>query len=78
MASPPADEFSPAADSLPAFANALEQDQQCWSMQINSLSTVMNVITVEGSLPDQSLFVDGFMMKRNLAHKVRLKVLCHV
>lgn len=71
VASPTTEEFSPTADALPSFAAALEQGQQCWGTQISSLSTAMNVITVEGSLPDQSLFVDGFMMKKNLAHKVR-------
>ena len=35
-----------------------------------SLETEVSVIKVEGGTPDQSEFVDGLMIKKNLAHKV--------
>ena len=37
---------------------------------LTSLRSNVNVIEIEGSLPEQSVFVDGYMMKKNLAHKV--------
>ena len=49
------------------------QVEQCWGTSSSSLSSVMNVITVESGLPEQSLFVDGYMMWKNLAHKVAFR-----
>ena len=58
---------------MPVFAPAVPQVEQCWGTSISSLSSVMNVITVESGLPEQSLFVDGYMMRKNLAHKVAFR-----
>lgn len=58
---------------MPVFAPAAPQVEQCWGTSISSLSSVMNVITVESGLPEQSLFVDGYMMWKNLAHKVAFR-----
>lgn len=40
---------------------------------LSSLETEVGVIEVQGGTPDQSEFVDGLMIKKNLAHKVIVK-----
>ena len=40
-----------------------------WGGSISSLKEVMNVVCIEGGTPEQSMFVDGYLMKKNLAHK---------
>ena len=60
-------------DAVPVFSPSASQGGQCWGASINSLSSVVNVITVESGLPEQSLFVDGYMMRKNLAHKVEFQ-----
>ena len=44
-----------------------------WDEPLSSLESKVNVIEIEGSIPEQSVFVDGYMMKKNLAHKVLSK-----
>ena len=47
-----------------------QESQTIWDEPSTSLQSNVNVIEIEGSLPEQSVFVDGYMMKKNLAHKV--------
>ena len=40
------------------------------TLVLDALETDVSVIRVEGGTPDQSEFVDGLMIQKNLAHKV--------
>lgn len=63
------------ADSVvPSFLSS--PLQQSWNEPLASLESKVNVIEIEGSIPEQSVFVDGYMMKRNLAHKVQFDRVC--
>lgn len=46
------------------------EPREVWNESLKSLDSIVNVLEIEGSLPEQSVFVDGYMMKKNLAHKV--------
>ena len=49
----------------------LQNDQkEGWDEALSSLESKVNILEIEGSVPEQSVFVDGYMMKKNLAHKV--------
>ena len=37
----------------------------------DTVDTIVRIIEIEEGLPEQSEFVDGLMIKKNLAHKVR-------
>lgn len=51
---------------------SLFSHEESWNEPLSSLESKVNVLEIEGSIPEQSVFVDGYLMKKNLAHKVQL------
>ena len=60
---------SPSTESLlsPLISN---EQKDGWDEALSSLESKVNILEIEGSVPEQSVFVDGYMMKKNLAYKV--------
>ena len=62
-------DFSPTQQIESAGSTAAVFGSERWGGEISSLKELANVVCIEGSVPEQSMFVDGYMMKKNLAHK---------
>ena len=62
-------DVSPFSNADLMLSPSSEAGMERWGGSISSLKDVMNVVCIEGGAPEQSMFVDGYMMKKNLAHK---------
>lgn len=58
--------------TTPTFFGEMSQETGRHSYMLNAFENDVGIHKVEGGMPEQCEFVDGLMIKRNLAHKVCL------